>query len=87
MEKDGHGKSLRERLTGADRVLEYLLMSMRLSEGMDIARYTALAGKPPAPEAVARLEEMGMITRDAAHIRATRAGRPVLNAILRELAE
>lgn len=87
VEKDGHGKSLRERLTGADRVLEYLLMSMRLSEGMDIARYTALAGKPPAPEAVARLEEMGMITRDAAHIRATRAGRPVLNAILRELAE
>lgn len=87
VEKDGHGESLRERLTGADRVLEYLLMSMRLSEGMDIARYTALAGKPPAPEAVARLEEMGMITRDAAHIRATRAGRPVLNAILRELAE
>lgn len=87
VEKDGHGELLRERLTGADRVLEYLLMSMRLSEGMDIARYTALAGKPPAPEAVARLEEMGMITRDAAHIRATRAGRPVLNAILRELAE
>lgn len=87
VEKDGHGESLREGLTGADRVLEYLLMSMRLSEGMDIARYTALAGKPPAPEAVARLEEMGMITRDAAHIRATRAGRPVLNAILRELAE
>lgn len=87
VEKDGHGELLREGLTGADRVLEYLLMSMRLSEGMDIARYTALAGKPPAPEAVARLEEMGMITRDAAHIRATRAGRPVLNAILRELAE
>lgn len=82
----GSGDSLREVLTLSDRALEYLLMSMRLTEGMDTARYLAHGAELPQAR-VADLVGLGLVTRDGARLAATEAGRPVLNAILRELAD
>ena len=86
VEARGSGDSLREVLTLSDRALEYLLMSMRLTEGMDTARYLAHGAELPQAR-VADLVGLGLVTRDGARLAATEAGRPVLNAILRELAE
>ncbi|MFO1139371.1 MAG: radical SAM family heme chaperone HemW [Paracoccus sp. (in: a-proteobacteria)] len=86
VEARGSGDSLREVLTLSDRALEYLLMSMRLTEGMDTARYLAHGAELPQAR-VADLLGLGLVTRDGARLAATEAGRPVLNAILRELAD
>ncbi|MDO5603765.1 MAG: radical SAM family heme chaperone HemW [Paracoccus sp. (in: a-proteobacteria)] len=64
---------------------EYLLMSMRLAEGMSLARYRAKGGLLDEPR-LARLTEQGLVARDGDRLRATREGRPVLNHILREVA-
>ena len=86
VEGRGSGEALREFQPPADRALEYLLMSMRLTEGMELARYEAMADAPLCGERIGALETLGMIRQDGTRIWATRAGRPVLNAILRELA-
>ena len=82
----GHGESLREALPLDDRALEYLLMSMRLSEGMEIARYEALSRNALPETRVADLLQLGLIEVAQGRVRATDQGRPVLNGILRELA-
>lgn len=84
VEARGSGDSLREVLTLSDRALEYLLMSMRLTEGTDTARY--LAHGAELPQAWRRRSGgLGLVTRDGARLAATEAGRPVLTA--QELAD
>ena len=85
VETRGNGDSLRDPLSREDRALEYLLMSMRLSEGMQTARYLAYGATLPEPR-IAHLIDLGLITRTPDRIIATETGRPVLNGILRELA-
>ena len=82
----GRGESLREALPLDDRALEYLLMSMRLSEGMEVSRYENLAGTTLPAARVSDLLQLGLIEVLAGRVRATDQGRPVLNGILRELA-
>lgn len=86
VERTGTGELPRVLVPADEQALEYLLMSLRLAEGMDEARYAGLGGAALDEAAVAGLEEMGMVRREAGRIAATGAGRPLLNAILRELA-
>lgn len=86
VEHNRSGESARHRLEPSEQALEYLLMSLRLAEGLDEARYQQISGTSLDAAALARLEEWGMIERVGGNLRATRAGRPVLNAILREVA-
>ncbi|MFZ1728358.1 MAG: radical SAM family heme chaperone HemW [Albidovulum sp.] len=85
VEDRGHGESARRAIPMKDQAGEYLMMSLRLAEGMDATRYAKLAGTPLDPFAVHKLEDLGMIARSNASLRATSKGRPVLNAIIREL--
>lgn len=82
----GSGEVPREFQTPQDRAVEYLLMSLRLSEGMELSRFRAMAGTDLDAKSVAQLRELGMVEADAERLRVTQVGRPVLNAILRELA-
>lgn len=86
VEARGNGDSLREALPLSDRAIEYLLMSMRLAEGMDMARYQAHGANLP-PDRIADLLGLGLVTTGDGRLAATATGRPVLNAILRELAD
>ncbi|WP_323716452.1 radical SAM family heme chaperone HemW [Paracoccus aminovorans] len=86
VQAQGSGDSLRDRLTLSDRGLEYLLMSMRLAEGMQVSRYHAHGGRLPQRQ-LADLIGLGLVTHRGDRLAATATGRPVLNAILRELAE
>ncbi|SEK83886.1 oxygen-independent coproporphyrinogen-3 oxidase [Roseovarius azorensis] len=72
-------------LSGRDQAVEYLLMGLRISEGVDLARFERLAGHPPNRDKIAHLVEIGMAEQENGQLRATRDGRAVLNAVIREL--
>ena len=75
----------RSLLTAEDQASEFLMMGLRLAEGIDPERYHRLAGRALSPDRLAHLAELGMIEVGPTAIKATRQGRMVLNAILSEL--
>jgi len=64
---------------------EYLLMAMRLSEGMDFERYAGLGGSINY-QTVAMLEADGLLRVEDTRLAATREGRLVLNSVIAALA-
>ena len=62
-------------------------MGLRLAEGIDPARYAALAGRPLDPARIALLTAQGFVesTGDG-RLRVTPAGFPVLDAVVADLA-
>ena len=75
----------RETLTRDDEATEFLLMGLRLREGIDVTRYAALAGKPLDAGAVAHLANIGMITTTSGTLTVTDQGFRVLNSVIFEL--
>ena len=87
VERDGHGTVETELLAGDIQADEFLMMGLRLTEGIDPARYADLAGRPLDEGAIAALTGDGLIARRAdGRIAATRTGAPVLNALVAALA-
>jgi putative oxygen-independent coproporphyrinogen III oxidase len=87
VEGNGHGLITDDALTREEMADEFLLMGLRLAEGIDIARYTALAGRPLDPARIATLHEHGLVeTTDAGRLRVTLPGFPVLDAVVADLA-
>ena len=85
VEERGDGDGMNDALSGADQATEFLLMGLRLREGIDIGRFERLSGRSLPEKTLHHLVKIGMIDWTSGHIAATQAGRPVLNAILREL--
>lgn len=85
VEKHGSGRKSTEIISNIDQASEYLMMSMRLSEGTDLKRYTSLSGEEVDQKILISLENEGFIIRKADRIVTTDKGRPVLNAVLREI--
>jgi putative oxygen-independent coproporphyrinogen III oxidase len=87
VEAQGHGLITDDVLTREERSDEFLLMGLRLAEGIDIARYEALAGRPLDPVRIAMLHEHGLVetTKDG-RLRVTLPGFPVLDAVVADLA-
>ncbi len=74
-------------LNSEERADEFLLMGLRLAEGIDPTRYAALSGRALDPHRIAVLREEGAITVDAGgRLRVTQAGFPVLDAVVADLA-
>lgn len=86
VEGRGNGESARDWLPLSERAVEYLLMSLRLAEGMEVSRYLAHGAKLPQ-DRLQDLVSLGLVRHHGDRLAATEAGRPVLNGILRELAE
>jgi putative oxygen-independent coproporphyrinogen III oxidase len=87
VEANGHGVMTDERLNSVERADEFLLMGLRLAEGIDPKRYAALAGRPLDPHRIAILREEGAIVVEAdGRLRVTQAGFPVLDAVVADLA-
>ena len=85
IEESGNGELAREAVPRDEQANEYLMMALRLTEGLDVDRYAQLAGHVLQESSVVRLEDLGLVAREGERLRATEAGRPVLNAIIREL--
>ena len=87
VEASGHGLVTDDALTREEACDEFLLMGLRLSEGIDLARYTALAGRVLDPQRIAALREHGLIEMTpAGRLRVTLPGFPVLDAVVADLA-
>ena len=65
-----------------------LLMGLRLTEGLDLARLARIGGVRPGLDTLARLIDLDMIEyfAEANRVRATARGRFVLNKLVEELA-
>jgi putative oxygen-independent coproporphyrinogen III oxidase len=83
----GHGLVTDEVLTREEQGDEFLLMGLRLVEGIDPQRYAALAGRPLDLERIAALVGDGFVERtDDGRLRVTRSGFPLLDAVVADLA-
>jgi len=87
VENDGHGLVADEVLTREEIADEFLLMGLRLAEGIDPSRYAALAGRPLDAARIATLREHGLLeTTPAGRLRVSLPGFPVLDAVVADLA-
>ena len=87
VEEHGHGVVTDEALTQEQAADEFLLMGLRLAEGVDPARYARLAGRSLDPKRIAILHEEGAVETTAdGRLRVTLAGFPVLDAVVADLA-
>ena len=80
------GELPRDVVPGAERALEYMMMGLRLTEGIDLIRYRKLSGLSLNDNKINGLSDMGLLQPTAHGIAATAKGRLVLNAVIRELA-
>ena len=85
VEKTGSGEASRSCLTLEDQASEYLMMGIRIAEGIDMDRLERLSGTPLDPARLSGLRDLGMIDTDGSRLFATAKGRMVLNAVIREL--
>jgi oxygen-independent coproporphyrinogen-3 oxidase len=87
VEANGHGVVADAVLNREERADEFLLMGLRLREGIDPERYLALSGRALDPRRIAVLREEGAIIVEAdGRLRVTPAGFPVLDAVVADLA-
>jgi putative oxygen-independent coproporphyrinogen III oxidase len=87
VEQLGHGVVTDDELNGEERADEYLLMGLRLREGIDPARYRALAGRTLDQGRIDLLREEGAIVVDGnGRLRVTQQGFPLLDAVVADLA-
>jgi len=87
VEAQAHGVVSDEALTSEQMADEFLLMGLRLAEGVDPARYARLAGRELNPRRIAILREEGAVESTAdGRLRVTLAGFPVLDAVVADLA-
>jgi oxygen-independent coproporphyrinogen-3 oxidase len=86
VEASGHGIESDEALDAAEAADEYLLMGLRLSEGIDLARLAAIGGRALNETRLSALAQAGLIDRNGARLAATPKGRLVLNRLILELA-
>ncbi|MBL8587649.1 MAG: coproporphyrinogen III oxidase [Methylobacteriaceae bacterium] len=87
VEGEGHGLVVDETLSAEEQGDEFLVMGLRLAEGIDPARFAALAGRPLDRGRVAALIEDGLIEMtETGRLRVTPDGFPVLDAVVADLA-
>ncbi|MDF9304126.1 radical SAM family heme chaperone HemW [Tritonibacter mobilis] len=83
--EQGNGLLPFDPLDSEDQVNEHMMMGLRLFEGVDLDRHSALAQKPLSLSKIQELCNLGMLDLDGSRLQATSQGRAVLNAVLREL--
>jgi oxygen-independent coproporphyrinogen-3 oxidase len=87
VESLGHGITTDDVLLTEERGDEFLLMGLRLAEGIDPSRYQSIAGRTLDPERIAFLKAQGFVESCSdGTLRVTPAGFPVLNAVVADLA-
>jgi putative oxygen-independent coproporphyrinogen III oxidase len=87
VETNGTGVTVSEKLTAGETADEYLLMGLRLAEGINLDRYNALSGRTLDPKRISILREEGAVETTAdGRLRVTQSGFPLLDAVVADLA-
>ena len=86
--RDGRGTVEATPLSRDEQADEFLLMGLRLADGVDLERLAQIAGVRPSARAIARLAGLGMVEHDGGRrLRSSRRGRFVLNEIVRQISD
>lgn len=75
----------RDLLSRGDEATEFLLMGLRLREGVDLNRYNALTQEPLDTVALGHLDDLGMVDVRNDRLIVTDQGFKVLNSVIGEL--
>lgn len=88
VEVEGHGRGVvsDEVLSAEEAADEYLLMGLRLSEGIDLNRLATIYGRGLDETRIGALASDGLLRREGDRLAATTKGRLVLNRLILELA-
>ena len=81
----GEAEKPRVAISRGEQATEFLLMGLRLKEGVDLARYAAISGHPIDESAVAHLQDIGMAERHGNRLIVSDQGVIVLNAVIETL--
>lgn len=83
----GTGTTTNDKLTWEEEGDEYLVMGLRLREGIDPQRFEQLSGRKLNPSQITDLKAYGFVeTLENGNIRVTDRGFPVLDAVVADLA-
>lgn len=89
VERNGHGLKVESDLPAQERATEAMLMGLRLTEGIDLARIEMRSGLGRAAfvdaDAVARLVDQGLMGQDGNRLAVTDDGILLLDSILSEV--
>ena len=85
VEEAQNGDESRLAVGGDDQAVEYLMMGLRLSEGLDLARLHQMSLSVAQSAQVASLQEMELLELSAGRLIATPRGRLVLNSVIEAL--
>ena len=87
VETEGHGLVENAPLSREEQGDEFLLMGLRLREGIDPKRYAKISGRELDRERIASLVEDGFIEQDAlGRLRVTPVGAPLLDTVVADVA-
>lgn len=75
----------RTALTRQDQAQEFLLMGLRLKEGISLSRYAAINSQPLPASAIEELTDLGMLKQSEDRIIVSNQGFMVLNAVISRL--
>jgi oxygen-independent coproporphyrinogen-3 oxidase len=82
----GYGIEQDEALSPQDSADEYLLMGLRLAEGIDVNHLAAIDGRTIDEARLKQLQAQGLVRRASDRVQATGKGRLVLDRLIVELA-
>jgi len=85
LKQTGSGLESRETLSPDERASEYLLMGLRINEGISLETFAQMAAHQLNGNEVHHMIEDGLLSFNQDRLRATPAGRLVLNAITERL--
>ena len=81
----GNGDRSVVAISAQDQADEYLMMGLRIFEGIDPVRYQALSGHALSTQAIENLGELGLVCADGGRLCTTAKGRLLLNAVIKNL--
>lgn len=81
----GVGTKITRELSASDQATEYALMSLRLTEGMNLDRFRVLNGEPLDQSKIDDLISQELVTLNAGRLATTQTGTRVLNSVLQFL--
>ncbi len=83
--EQGNGDRINDIVSNIDQAGEYLMMGLRLQEGIDVVRVRDLDPAALSPEQTNKMADLGLIWQNGNRLGATPQGRMVLNSLITEL--
>jgi oxygen-independent coproporphyrinogen-3 oxidase len=83
--RQGTTEKPRKKVERREQIVEFLLMGLRLQEGIDLERYQTLADQQMDHEQISHLIDIGMVHQEGNVIHVSNQGFMVLNAVIEAL--